>query len=92
MNRLEKIKYRQPLLEKWINDYDSCSFEEDKICSESFDDMVSDISYLTNVCEKMKIALEKIMKEELIDQGHTPECEIAYITLGELGFLEGESK
>lgn len=49
---LEKIKKRQPVLEKWVADYQSCTSKEDKIASNAFDDMVEDIAWLLHLLER----------------------------------------
>lgn len=51
-SHLAEIEKRQVILEKWIADYDSCTYEEDSIASRAFDDVVADIAWLLKLLRR----------------------------------------
>ena len=57
---LARIKERQPILKKWRDDYENCTPEEDKLASDSFDDMVDDIAFLIEKLDKAAELLHSI--------------------------------
>ena len=52
--RIERIKERQKLLHKWINDYENCTYDEQDEASECFDDLVDDVDYLLGVINSLR--------------------------------------
>lgn len=70
--RLDEILDRQTILKKWVQDYESCTYEEDYMASTAFDDMVDDIDFLFSEITKLvnhNKFLMKLISKELFKVG-----------------------
>lgn len=65
--RIDAIKKRQPTLEKWITNYDDCTFEEDKMCGSAFDPMVADLKFLLNHIDNLEMVCRRLAAAKKIE-------------------------
>lgn len=59
VGEVNAIAERNRVYRKWLEDYDSCTLEEDNMCSGSIDDLVYDIQFLLDLIYIAELELRK---------------------------------